>query len=133
MLLIGATYGARLAGLTLVSYLAIGAVGLPVFASGAGIAYMAGPTGGYFLGFLAAAVLLGFLADRGMGRSLASALLLLALGEIVIFVFGTGWLAALIGVERAVAAGLVPFIPAEILKVAIAAAVLAAAWRKART
>jgi biotin transport system substrate-specific component len=130
VLLIGATYGARLAGITLGTYLAIGAVGVPVFASGAGIPYMLGPTGGYLLGFFVAAVLLGYLADRGMGRNLVSALLLFAIGEVVIFAIGTGWLAALIGIDRAIAAGLVPFIPAEVLKVALASAILFGAWRK---
>jgi biotin transport system substrate-specific component len=133
VLLIGATYGARLAGITLGSYLAIGAVGLPVFASGGGIAYMFGPTGGYLLGFLVAAVLLGYLADRGMGRNFLSALLLFAIGEVVIFAFGIAWLATLIGVDRAIAGGLVPFIPAEILKVALASAILFGAWRKSQS
>ena len=133
VLLIGATYGARLAGITLGSYLAIGAVGLPVFASGGGVAYMFGPTGGYLLGFLVAAVLLGYLADRGMGRSFFSALLLFAIGEIVIFALGIAWLATLIGVDRAIAGGLVPFIPAEILKVALASAILFGAWRRSQS
>ena len=91
---------------------------------------MAGPTGGYLLGFFIAAVLLGYLADRGMGRSLLSALLLFAIGEVVIFALGTAWLASLIGVDRAIAAGLVPFIPAEILKVALASAILFGAWKR---
>jgi biotin transport system substrate-specific component len=130
VLLIGATYGARLGGATLGSYLVIGAIGAPVFASGAGVAYMLGPTGGYLLGFLIAAVLLGYLADRGKGRSLLSALLLFAIGEVVIFAFGTAWLASLIGVDRAIAGGLLPFIPAEILKVALASAILFSAWNR---
>jgi biotin transport system substrate-specific component len=130
VLIIGAGYGARLAGVTLASYLAIGAVGLPVFAGGGGVAYMLGPTGGYLLGFLAAAMLLGYLADRGIGRSFPSALLLFGIGEIVIFALGIGWLATLIGIDRAIAAGLVPFILAEILKVALASVLLFSAWRK---
>lgn len=130
VLLIGASYGARLAGITLASYLTIGAVGAPVFASGAGVAYMLGPTGGYLLGFFVAAVLLGYLADRGMGRSLLSALALFAIGEVVIFAIGTAWLASLIGLERALAGGLTPFIPGEILKVALASAILFGAWKK---
>lgn len=133
VLLIGASYGARLAGITVGSYLAVGAVGAPVFATGAGLAYMLGPTGGYLLGFFVAAVLLGHLADRGMGRSLLSALALFAIGEIVIFAIGTAWLASLIGLDRAIAAGLMPFIPAEILKVALASAILFGAWRKSAT
>ena len=116
----------------MVAWLGLGAVGAPVFATGAGLAYMVGPTGGYLLGFLLAAVFVGSLADKGEGRSLASALMLLVMGEIVIFAAGTGWLVLLFGPEKALAAGLVPFIPAELLKVAIGTAVLAAAWRKAK-
>jgi len=132
VLLIGASYGARLAGITLASYLGIGAVGAPVFATGAGVAYMLGPTGGYLLGFFVAAVLLGYLADRGMGRRLVSALALFAIGEVVIFAIGIAWLGSLIGFDRAIAAGLVPFIPAEALKLALAAAILSAAWKQSK-
>lgn len=131
VLLIGATYGLRNATSTLLSYIAAGAVGLPVFASGAGVAYMAGPTGGYLVGFLAAAMVMCWLADRGWGRGLASAVLMLLLGQVVIFGFGVAWLAALIGPAKAVAGGLLPFLPAEVLKTGLAAAVLAASWKRA--
>jgi biotin transport system substrate-specific component len=132
VLLIGATAGARLAASTLAAYLAAGAVGLPVFASGAGLAYMAGPTGGYLAGFLAAATLVGWLADKGYGRSMVSALALMLAGEVAIFALGVGWLSLLIGPGPAVAGGLVPFVPAEILKMVLGAAVLAAAWTQAK-
>ena len=133
VLLIGASYGARLAGTTLLSYLATGAIGLPVFANGAGLAYMAGPTGGYLIGFLAAAVVVGWLADRGYGRTLLSALAILAAGELVLFALGVSWLAIAIGLQKAVAGGLTPFIPAEVLKVALACAALDLAWRRSKT
>jgi biotin transport system substrate-specific component len=133
VLLIAATYGLRNATSTLLSYIAAGAAGLPVFASGAGLAYMAGPTGGYLAGFLCAAIMMGWLADRGWGRGLASAGVMLLLGQIVIFGFGVAWLAALIGPAKAVAGGLLPFLPAEVLKTALAAAVLAASWKRATT
>ena len=132
VLMIGATYGARLAASSLIAYLVAGAVGLPVFASGAGPAYMAGPTGGYLAGFLIAAVILGWLADRGYGRTILSALAMFAIGEVAIFALGTGWLSSLLGVEKAVSAGLLPFIPAEILKVALATAILSLAWKQAK-
>jgi biotin transport system substrate-specific component len=122
--------GARLGGATVLAWLALGAVGAPVFATGAGLAYMAGPTGGYLLGFLLAAVFTGYLADKGEGRTLFSALAVLAMGEVLIFAAGTGWLALLIGPQKAVAAGLIPFIPAEVLKVALGTAVLSAAWKQ---
>ena len=130
VLLIGVTYGARLAASTLVSYLAAGAVGLPVFATGAGLAYMAGPTGGYLAGFLVAAAVTGWLADKGHGRTVLSALAVFAAGEVLIFALGVGWLSALIGADKAFAAGLLPFIPAELLKVALASAAVVIIWKQ---
>jgi biotin transport system substrate-specific component len=128
VLLIGASYGARLAGATLASYIAAGAAGLPVFAKGAGLAYMAGPTGGYLAGFFLAAVVMGWLSDKGFGRTIVAALGLMLIGQVLIFGFGVAWLAILIGAEKAVAGGLVSFIPAEVLKTALAAALLGAGW-----
>ena len=68
VLALGAAYGWRLAGVTLVAYLLEGAAGLPVFAGGSGLAYMMGPTGGYLVGFLAAAMLVGYLAEKGADK-----------------------------------------------------------------
>lgn len=131
VLLIGTSYGMRLAGATITTYLAAGAVGLPVFAGGAGLAYMVGPTGGYLAGFLAAVLAMGYLSDKGIGRSLAGAIGLMLLGQILIFGLGVGWLAGLIGLDKAIFGGLLPFLPAEILKTALAAALLRAGWTAA--
>ncbi|WP_421695723.1 biotin transporter BioY [Aestuariivirga sp.] len=131
VLMIGATAGMRLGGSTVLAWLGLGALGAPVFATGAGLAYMAGPTGGYLAGFLLAAVLVGYLADRGYGRTVLSALAILLVGEVAIYALGLGWLGMLIGAEKAVAGGLMPFIPAEILKVALGTAILTAAWKQA--
>lgn len=131
VLMIGAACGARLAAGTVLSYLALGAAGLPVFAGGAGLAYMAGPTGGYLFGFLAAAWIVGHLADRGWGRTVPSALAALLIGEIAMFAPGVAWLAGLVGFDNAVAAGLAPFMPAEALKIALAMAIWPLAWSRA--
>ena len=120
VLMIGATFGARMAGATLLAYLAEGAVGLPVFASGAGLAYMAGPTGGYLLGFLLAAVFVGLAADRGWLRGGVPVAAVMFAAMALIYLPGAAWLAALIGAEKAVAGGLVPFLPAEAFKLALA-------------
>nr|WP_298681608.1 biotin transporter BioY [uncultured Dongia sp.] len=132
VLMIGASLGARLAGATVLAYLVEGAAGLPVFAGGAGPAYLTGPTGGYLFGFLAAAVLVGWLADKGFGRSLLTTLAAFAAGEAVIFALGAGWLATLVGLDKALSAGLLPFLPGEAIKVVLACAVLPIAWRAAR-
>jgi biotin transport system substrate-specific component len=132
VLLIGASAGMRLGAATLLAWLGLGALGAPVFATGAGIAYMAGPTGGYLAGFLLAAIIVGYLADKGHGRTILSVLAMLLAGEVAIYALGLGWLSALIGTQKAVSAGFLPFIPAEILKLALGTAFLTAAWKQAK-
>ncbi len=137
VLVIGAAYGWRLGGATVLLYLLEGAAGLPVFAGtpekGIGLAYLAGPTGGYLLGFLLAATLIGWLAQRGWDRSLWRMLVAMALGHGVIFLLGVGYLASLMGsLEQAVSAGFVPFAWATVLKTALAAATLPLAWQVLR-
>jgi biotin transport system substrate-specific component len=130
VLAIGAAFGARLAAATVALYLAEGLMGLQVFAgAGAGPAYMAGPTGGYLVGFLVAAGLVGWLAERGWDRSLGWLLAAMVLGHLVIFAFGFAWLDVLIGPEKAWIGGVVPFFAATIVKTLLAWALVAAAWR----
>ena len=129
VLVIGAAYGWRLGGATVLLYLAEGFAGLPVFAgAAAGPAYFAGPTGGFLLGFLAAAMAVGCLAERGWNRSLLRVVLLMALGHAIIFAFGLSWLAVLVGPAKAWALGAAPFAAATLVKTALAAAVMQAAW-----
>lgn len=132
VMVIGATFGSRLAAATVGAYLAQGAAGLPVFGLGGGLAYFAGPTGGYLVGFLLAATLIGWLAERGFGRTVASALVAFVAGNAVIFLCGVAWLAVLIGLGPAISGGLLPFLPGEILKTALAVALLPLAWRGLR-
>jgi biotin transport system substrate-specific component len=133
VLVIGAAYGLRLGTATVLLYLIEGAVGLPVFAGtpekGIGLAYMAGPTGGYLVGFLAAAALCGWLAERGWDRSLALTLVAMAAGHALIFVFGLAWLATLMPFTKAVAVGLTPFWAATVLKTLLATAVMPLCWK----
>ncbi|HEX6143662.1 MAG TPA: biotin transporter BioY [Geminicoccaceae bacterium] len=122
VLLLGMVFGARLALLTVLVYLAEGALGLPVFAGtpekGIGLAYMTGPTGGYLVGFAAAAWLVGRLTER---RDDAQALAFAALAALVlVYAFGATWLAFWVGVERAVTLGIVPFVFGDLLKAAVA-------------
>lgn len=132
VLVIGMAYGWRLGAATVALYLFEGAMGLPVFASGAGLAYMAGPTGGYLAGFLAAATLMGYLAERGWDRTPLRTLAAMVMGTAVIFACGVTWLATLIGVEKAVMGGLVPFMTGEALKIALAAVTLPLVWKLVR-
>ncbi len=125
---IGMTYGVRLGGATLLGYLSAGFIGLPVFAGGAGMAYMMGPTGGYLAGFFAAAVVLGALAERGWTRSWATAAAAMLMGNVIIYLLGVGWLTSLIGWDKAVQFGLLPFLYGDALKLIIAALCVPYLW-----
>lgn len=137
VLVIGMTYGWRLGAATVLFYLAQGALGLPVFAGsperGIGLLYMAGPTGGYLAGFVLAALVTGFLAERGFDRSMPRAALALFLGVLAIYVPGVLYLGTLIGWDKPlIALGVTPFLTAEAFKLALAAAVLPFASRIVR-
>tara|TARA_Y100000590_G_scaffold214530_1_gene243222 strand:- start:299 stop:865 length:567 start_codon:yes stop_codon:yes gene_type:complete len=122
--LIGMTYGFKLASLTLVVYLIEGALGLPVFAKGGGLVYLSGPTAGYLYGMVCAAGIIGFFADRGFNDSYFKSFMSLVIGAFVIFLFGVGYLASIIGYDKAMAAGLYPFILSEFFKIGLASAVI---------
>lgn len=136
VLFLGAALGSRLGALTVLLYLAEGAVGLPVFAGtpekGLGLAYLAGPTGGYLIGFAAAAYVVGWLAERGWDRSVPWLFVAMLLGHLVIFGFGIAWLTQLIGFEKAWLAGVTPFYAATLFKTALGACVVPALWQIAR-
>lgn len=128
VLLIGMAYGSRLGALTLLVYLLEGASGLPFFAGGlSGPAVLIGPTGGYLIGFIAAAWLTGWLAERGLDRKVWSTALAFAAGSIVIYLFGVLWLSRIVGFSQALQAGVLPFLIGDILKAALAGAGLPAA------
>lgn len=130
LLLIAATFGARLSLETLLAYLAQGAVGLPVFAGGAaGVAHFFGPTGGFLVGFALSAFVIGWLVDRGHARGIFSAAIVLLAGHLLLFVPGVLWLAKFIGFEAAFVKGFWLFVPGTLLKTALALALLFGASR----
>jgi biotin transport system substrate-specific component len=129
VLLVGALYGSRRGAVTVLAYVGEGLAGLPVFASGgAGPAYLLGPTGGYLLGFIAAAFVVGRLAERGWDRRVATTALAMTIGTAVIFALGLAWLVFFVGPRAVLATGLVPFLPGAVLKIALATAVLPLGW-----
>ena len=132
VMLIGAAFGMRLAVATLLLYLAEGAMGLPVFQStpekGIGLADMVVPTGGFLIGFVAMAAIAGWAADRGFDRSPIKLFGALLAAEAVLMVLGFAWLAVLIGPEKSWQFGVAPFIVPDMIKVALAAAVVPAVW-----
>ncbi len=131
----GAALGSRLGFSSQVLYILAGVAGLPVFAASPilpqGAARLIGPTGGYLLAFPIAAFVAGVLAERGFDRRYLTSVFAMAVGLAVIFVFGVTWLTLVtpVDVRGAIATGLVPFLPADLLKIVIAGAALPAAWR----
>jgi len=118
--LIGATYSIRLSFLTLVAYLFEGSIGLPVFAAGGGIAYLTGPTAGYLYGMTIAVVVISWFANEGYSSSYLKSFISIIIGSIIIFALGVLYLGSIIGYNKALQAGLLPFIPSELFKIALA-------------
>ncbi len=133
VLTIGAAYGPALGLGTVLAYLAVGALGLNVFAGTGevrGLAYMMGGTGGYLVGFALAAGLLGYVARRGWDRSVLRMSAGLLLGNMCIYVPGLLWLGVHYGWDKPILDwGLWPFLPGDALKLALAALLVPGLWR----
>lgn len=122
VMLIGLTLGARLGGATILTYLGAGLAGLPVFTNfGAGPAHFVGPTGGFLVGFLACALIVGYAADRGITKSWVGTFAALIVGTVALFALGFAYLSTLIGAEKAWTFGVAPFILGDAIKIVIAA------------
>lgn len=129
VLLLGALYGSRRGAFTVLAYLAQGAVGLPVFANGqAGVAYMMGPTGGYLVGFAVAAFVVGWLAERGWDRKLTLTFVAMVIGNLVIYLHGIAWFSIVLDFKQAMALAVLPFIPGDLIKIALATVLLPGGW-----
>ena len=126
VLIIGALYGWRFGFATVLTYLAGAAIGLPVLSGGdGGPAHLVGPTAGYLIGFMATAILVGWMAERGWtAAGITQSFFVMVLGHAVTLGLGVIWLATLIGWSRAVTAGLTPFLLGAIVKSALAVATI---------
>ena len=142
VLVVGMAFGFRLGGLTLLLYLLEGHLGLPVFAGGK--SGLAGPTSGYLVGFVFAAAITGYLAEKKWDRNVWYTGLAMLLGNLAIYIPRLIWLTiffegpgsqyvAAIGASTAIGAaltkGLLPFIIGDILKLALAAIIFPYVWR----
>ncbi len=111
VMLIGLFYSRKQAVRSVVSYLLLGALGVPVFAKfGAGPAYFCGPTAGYLFGFLAAVAAMSFFREKFAKQTALNMLCSCLLGSGLIYACGVSWLACFIGFEKAIQVGLLPFI-----------------------
>ena len=130
VLLSGTLLGSRRAFLGQCLYLLEGAMGLPFFAGGAaGVARLLGPTGGYLIAFPFAAAMTGAFAEHALDRTPARMFLIMIAGSIVIFGLGLGQLSRFVPGSSLLASGLLPFIPGDLIKAALAAAVFPATWK----
>lgn len=130
VLLVGAVLGSRLGALAALAYLVEGSLGLPVFAGAAwGPAHLFGPTGGYLAGFVLAAGLTGWLAERGWDRGVLSTVAMMTAGTAVLFLPGLLVLNFFVPSGTLLAVGLYPFLIGGAAKILLAAAVLPAAWK----
>jgi biotin transport system substrate-specific component len=131
VLLSGAALGWRRGFLAQLAYLGEGVMCLPVFAGGAaGAQVFAGPTAGYLLAFPLAAALTGWLAERAWDRRVPTMFFVMLLGSSVIFALGAAGLARFVPASDALELGVVPFLPGDAIKAALAALAFPAAWRQ---
>jgi biotin transport system substrate-specific component len=132
VLLSGAALGSMSGAASQLLYVALGAIGLPFYAGGAsGWEVVSGATGGYLIGFIAAAWVIGKLAEQQQDRKVGTAIGAFLTGNLVIYAFGIVGLmaAAEMSLTDAVANGMAPFIVGDTIKVALAAALLPTAWK----
>jgi biotin transport system substrate-specific component len=140
-LLIGGLFGLRRAFLALAAYLGIGILGLGVFADwSGGWDYFIGSTGGYLVGYLVAALIVGWFADRGASEDITKMIGVMLIANATIYLLGASWLAnwtppgaaEALGWESAYELGIQPFVPGDIVKLFFAACLLPGGWQLLR-
>ena len=131
VLIVGSSLGALRGALSMVLYLVLGVVGLPVFSDQShGLGVVTGPTGGYIVGFILAAALTGWLAQRKWDHRILGAIASFSAGTLVTFAVGLPWLAAVLhlDLQQTLAGGLYPFLIGGVIKALIAAGFIRLAW-----
>ncbi|WP_371223707.1 biotin transporter BioY [Roseovarius sp. 2305UL8-3] len=131
ILVIGFTFGSRLAGATLLAYLAQGAMGLPVFSNGMATAALVGPTAGFLYGFVAMAFLAGLAVEKGVARGVVSTALVGIVLSALLYIPGLAWPAAMLGktLPELWSGWMAPFLIGDAIKAVIAAMVVWGGWK----
>jgi biotin transport system substrate-specific component len=130
VLFVGAILGSRRGGVSLALYLLEGIIGLPVFAGGkGGLAVLFGPTAGYLIGFMPAAILVGYLAEKGFDRNWISMFFVMVLGSAVIYLFGVMRLLSFFSFEKVFLVGVVPFLLGDFIKIGMVMALIPTGWK----
>ena len=132
VVLVGASLGSIRGTASLMLYLWLGVAGAPIYAHHAhGWAVITSASGGYIVGFVIAAAVTGYLAERQWDRKVSSAIAAMLTGNVIIYLVGLPWLAVVLNtnLEKTLEYGLYPFVPGDVFKLYLAAAVLPGAWR----
>ena len=132
IMLVALLYGRKLGTATVISYVAAGSLGAPIFA-GFKAGSLFSPTGGYILGYIAAALILGFLSDKGIAKSYVKTFLSLLLASAVILVLGALVLMLFVPIKNVFMAGVFPFIPGDMIKVIVATLLFPRLWKFIKT
>ena len=128
VMLIALLYGRKLGTATVLSYVVAGSLGAPIFA-GFKAGSLFSPTGGYIVGYVVAAVILGFLSDKGIAKSYVKTFLSLLLVSVIIFILGALVLMLFVPIKNVFMAGVFPFIPGDMLKAAAATLLFPRLWK----
>ena len=132
VILIALLYGRKLGTATVLSYVVAGSFGAPIFA-GFKTGFLFSPTGGYILGYIAAALILGFLSDKGIAKSYVKTFLSLLLASAVILVLGALVLILFVPSKNIFMIGVLPFIPGDMLKIVAATLLFPRLWKFIKT
>ncbi len=116
ILFVAAILGSQRATLTVLFFLLQGVLGLPVFGGKAGLACILGPTGGYILGYVLAAFLVGLIVELSTKKTASLVFIAMVFGNIILYLFGASWLGNFVGTNKAIELGVIPFIPGALLK-----------------
>ena len=129
VLLAGALLGSKRGALSQLTYLLMGLTGIPWFARGGGISYILSPTFGYLLGFVLAALSVGWLCERGFDRQVKTAIVAMFMGNVLLYIPGLLWLAKFVGLGKVLSVGLYPFLFGDLLKILLAGLALPIGWK----
>ena len=128
IMLVALLYGRKLGTATVISYVAAGSLGAPIFA-GFKAGSLFSPTGGYIIGYIVAAAILGYLSDRGIAKSYVKTFLSLLLVSVIIFILGALVLMLFVPIKNVFMAGVFPFIPGDMIKVIVATLLFPRLWK----
>ena len=129
VLCLGLLFGRKLGLATILSYIALGSIGMPLFAKGGSGLLFFSPSGGYLVGYVFAVLLCGFFAEKGWTKSIFKLFAVLFVAEILIYAFGLTQLSFFIPSEAVLSAGLYPFILGDLTKMLMVAMLLPAVWK----